>query len=150
MTEQNLEIRLLHLKDAHILSPLLATYAQALKRGAPRRPDDFYAEQLLQDRTAQVIGAHIDGKLVAFTIFYDLPDPVSGLRAGQVDHIHVQHNWQGKGIAKAMIDTLCDKAEENGWQRLMLHAPRLPEDGKRLYQQIAAPAEWTNFVIEFA
>lgn len=40
----NVEISLLHHRDAHVLAPLLANYAQALKRGAPRRPDDFYAE----------------------------------------------------------------------------------------------------------
>jgi hypothetical protein len=40
------DIALLHLRDAHEFAPLLASYAQALKRGAPRRPDDFYAEHL--------------------------------------------------------------------------------------------------------
>lgn len=143
------DINLLRLKDAHALSPLLASYAQALKRGAPRRPDDFYAEQLLQDRTAEVIGTRIDGELIAFVIFYDLPEPVSGLRAGQVDHIHVHHAHQGKGIAKAMIDVLCEKAEERGWSKLMLNAPRLPEDGKILYEKIAAPADSSSFVIRF-
>jgi|GEM_PF-4219369 len=42
------DIALLHLRDAHEFAPLLASYAQALKRGAPRRPDDFYAEHLLK------------------------------------------------------------------------------------------------------
>lgn len=143
------EISLLRLKDAHKLSPLLASYAQALKRGAPRRPDDFYAEQLLQDRSAEVLGAHLDNELVGFVIFYDLPDPVSGLRNGQVDHIHVQHTHQGKGIAKAMIDLLCDEAEERGWIKLILNAPRIPEDGKKLYEQMAAKNDWTSFIIHF-
>ena len=74
-------INLLHLNDARLLAPLLASYTQALKRGAPRRPDEYYAEQLLQDRTAEVLGAHVDGELVGFVIFYDHPEPVSGLRA---------------------------------------------------------------------
>lgn len=79
------DIALLHLRDAHEFAPLLASYAQALKRGAPRRPDDFYAEHLLQDRAAEALGARVDGNLVGFVIFYDLPEPVTGLRAGQVD-----------------------------------------------------------------
>ena len=146
---QNVDISLLHLKDAHSLAPLLASYAQALKRGAPRRPDDFYAEQLLQDRSAEVVGAWIGNELIGFTIFYDLPEPVSGLRAGQVDHIHVHHEHQGKGIAKAMIDVLCEKADDRSWSKLVLNAPRLPEDGKKLYEQIASRGDWTCYVIRF-
>ena len=142
-------INLLHLNDARLLAPLLASYTQALKRGAPRRPDEYYAEQLLQDRTAEVLGAHVDGELVGFVIFYDHPEPVSGLRAGQVDHIHVHHAYQGKGIAKAMIDLLCDKAEERGWTKLILNAPRVPEDGRKLYEQIAVKGDWTGYIIRF-
>ena len=148
-TQHAVAISLLHLKDARVLAPLLASYTQALKRGAPRRPDEFYAEQLLQDRTAEVLGAHIDGELVGFVIFYDLPEPVSGLRAGQVNHIHVHHAYQGKGIAKAMIDLLCDKAEERGWTKLILNAPRVPEDGRKLYEQIAVKGDWSGFIIRF-
>lgn len=144
-----IDISLLRLKEARDFAPLLAAYAQALKRGAPRRPDEFYAETLLQDRTAEVIGARIDGALVGFAIFTDLPDPVTGLRCGQVDHVYVHHEHRKKGIAKALIDLLADQAEERGWSRLALNAPRQPEDGRRLYEQIAAPADWTSYVIRY-
>ena len=144
-----IDITLLRLRDARHLAPLLAAYAQALKRGAPRRPDEFYAETLLQDRTAEVMGARIDGDLVGFAIFTDLPDPVTGLRCGQVDHLYVHHDHRKKGIAKALIDLLADQAEERGWSRLALNAPRQPEDGRKLYEQIAAPADWTAFVIRY-
>ncbi|MGO4835503.1 GNAT family N-acetyltransferase, partial [Rhizobiaceae sp. 2RAB30] len=73
-----IDIGLLRLMDALVFAPLLAAYAQALTRGAPRRPDKFYAESLLQDRTAEVLGARVDGKLVGFAIFTDMPEPVSG------------------------------------------------------------------------
>lgn len=143
------EIALLRLKDALDFAPLLAAYAQALKRGAPRRPDQYYAEALLQDRTAEVIGARLDGQLVAFAIFTDLPEPISGMRCGACDHIYVHHDHRNKGIAKAMVDVLADQAEERGWTKLILNAPRQPEDGRKLYEQIAAPADWTSFVIRF-
>ena len=148
-SNHQIDISLLRLKDARDLAPLLAAYAQALKRGAPRRPDEFYAEKLLQDRTAEVLGARIDGALVGFAIFTDLPDPVSGLRCGQVDHLYVHHDHRKKGIAKALIDLLGEQAEERGWSRLALNAPRQPEDGRRLYEQIAAPADWASFVIRY-
>ncbi|MEX4005921.1 GNAT family N-acetyltransferase [Neoaquamicrobium sediminum] len=144
-----IDITLLRLRDARDLAPLLAAYAQALKRGAPRRPDEFYAETLLQDRTAEVMGARLDGDLVGFAIFTDLPDPVTGLRCGQVDHLYVHHDHRKKGIAKALIDLLADQAEERGWSRLALNAPRQPEEGRKLYEQIAAPADWTAFVIRY-
>lgn len=145
----DIDISLVRLKDARQLAPLLAAYTQALKRGAPRRPDEYYAETLLQDRTAEVMSARIDNEMVGFAIFTDLPDPVSGLRYGQVDHIYVHHDHRKKGIAKALIDVLSDQAEERSWVRLVLNAPRQPEDGRKLYEQMATPADWTAFVIRF-
>ena len=139
----------LRLRDAHDFAPLLAGYAQALKRGAPRRPDQFYAETLLQDRSVEVIGARVDGALVAFVIFADLPEPVSGMRCGVVDHIYVHHDHRQKGIAKALVDVVADQAEERGWSKLILNAPRQPEDGRKLYEKVAAPADWASFVIRF-
>jgi GNAT superfamily N-acetyltransferase len=144
-----IDIALLRLKDARELAPLLAAYVQALKRGAPRQPDEFYAESLLQDRTCEIIGARLDGGLVGFAIFTDLPDPITGLRCGQVDHLYVHHDHRSKGIGKALVDLLADQAEERAWSRLILNAPRQPEDGRRLYEQIASAADWTSYVVHF-
>jgi GNAT superfamily N-acetyltransferase len=144
-----IDITQLRLKDALEFAPLLAAYAQALKRGAPRRPDKFYAETLLQDRTAEILGARVDGRLVGFVIFTDMPEPVSGMRCGTCDHIYVHHDFRARGIAKALVDVLADQAEERGWSKLMLNAPRQPEDGRKLYEQIAVPADWSSFVIRF-
>lgn len=143
------DITLLQFRDALELAPLLAAYAQALKRGAPRRPDSYYAEMLLQDRSAEVLGARVDGKLIGFMIFADLPEPISGMRYGMADHIFVDQNYRGQGIAKAMVDVLADFGHERGWRRLILNAPRQPEDGRKLYEQVAAPADWTSYLIDF-
>lgn len=143
------EISQLRLKDALALAPLLAAYAQALKRGAPRRPDQFYAERLLQDRAAELLGARLDGKLVGFLIFYDLPEPVSGARFAQVDHVYVNHEHRNLGIGRALIDVLAEQAEARDWSKLVLNAPRLPEEGRRLYEKIAAKADWTSWIMRF-
>ena len=87
--------------------------------------------------------------LVGFAIYVDLPEPVSGLRCGMVDHIYVHHDHRQKGIAKAIVDLLADQAEERGWSKLILNAPRQPEDGRKLYEQIAAPSDWTSWIIRF-
>ncbi|MEC9342567.1 MAG: GNAT family N-acetyltransferase [Pseudomonadota bacterium] len=148
-TGHDIEISLLRLRDAHALAPLIAAYGQALKRGAPRQPDQYYAEQLLQDRVGEFLGARLNGKLVGFILFYDLPEPVSGKRAGQADHIYVHHDHRGKGIAKALVDVLADLGSERGWSKLMLNAPRRPETGKRVFEAVAEPADWSSFVVHF-
>lgn len=149
MTENHLtDISPLRLNDAPALAPLLAAYTQSLKRGAPRRPDIYYAETLLQDRVVEVMGARLDNELVGFAIFYDLPDPVSGLRYALLEHLYVHHEHRGKGIAKALIDIAADQAEERGWVRLVLNAPRQPES-RKLYEQIAGPADWNSYLIRF-
>lgn len=151
MTDKTPEIEItqLRLKDAHDLAPLIAAYVQALKRGAPGAPDQYYAERLLQDRSAEFLGARIDGQLVGFIIFYDLPEPVSAMRAGQADHIYVHHDHRGKGIAKALVDVLADQAETRGWAKLMLNAPRKPETGRRVFEAVAEPADWHSYVVNF-
>jgi len=144
-----IDISPLRLKDSLHLAPLIAEYGQALKRGAPRRPDQFYAEQLLQDRAAEFLGATIDGELVGFILFYDLPEPVSGKRAGQCDHLYVHHEHRGKGIGRAMIDVLADQAEERGWSKLVLNAPRLPDNGRKVFEKVGEPGDWHSFVMRF-
>ena len=148
-TTHDIEISQLRLKDARDLAPLIAAYMQALKRGAPGAADQYYAEQLLQDRAAEFLGARIDGELVGFILFYDLPDPVTGMRAGQADHIYVHHDSRRKGIAKALVDVLADQAETRGWSKLMLNAPRKPETGRRVFEAVAVPADWYSFVLNF-
>mgnify|MGYP003630591738 CR=1 FL=1 len=147
--EPEIDIALLRLNDAHELAPLIAAYAQSLKRGAPRRPDEFYAETLLQDRVAELLGARIDGVLVGFVVFYDLPDPISGMRFGQVDHLYVHHEQRRKGIAKALLDLLSEDGESRGWGKMVLNAPRQPDEGRKLYESLAATADWASFVIHF-
>lgn len=144
-----IEISALRLNDALRLAPLIAEYGQALKRGAPRRPDQFFAEQLLQDRTAEFLGATVDGELVGFIMYYDLPEPISGKRAGQCDHLYVHHDHRGKGIAKAMVDVLADQSEERGWSKLVLNAPRAPETGRKLFEKIAEKADWSSHMLRF-
>lgn len=148
-TDPKIDITLLRLKDARELAPLIAAYAQSLKRGAPRRPDEFHAETLLQDRAAQLLGARLDGKLVGFVVFFDLPDPVTGMRFGQVDHLFVHHEQRRKGIAKAMIDVLSEEGESRGWSRMVLNAPRQPDEGRKLYESLAVTADWSSFVMHF-
>jgi ribosomal protein S18 acetylase RimI-like enzyme len=147
--QPTIDISLLRLNDARELAPLIAAYGQSLKRGAPRRPDEFFAETLLQDRVAELLGARIDGVLVGFLVFYDLPDPLTGMRVGQVDHLYVHHERRRNGIAKALLDLLAEEGESRGWSALVLNAPRDPAEGRKLYEKIAVTADWASFVMRF-
>ena len=97
--------------DAHKLAPIIAAYAQAMKRGAPRRPDEYYAELLSVDPATEVLGAFVNEELVGFAVFFDLPELITGLRAGQMDHIYVRPQSRQKGIARKMIETLVTEVE---------------------------------------
>ena len=146
----DIEIRLLRLGDAGELAPLIAAYNRSLFSEAPGKPDVHYAEKLLQDRTAEILGARLDGELVGFLVFYDIPDLWTGMRSGLADHIYVDLRHRRKGIAKAMIDLLAEEADPRGWSKLVLHSPRNPEAGRQLYERVAAPADWKSFVIRFS
>jgi GNAT superfamily N-acetyltransferase len=113
-----IEIGPLSLADAHDLAPLIAAHAQELSRGAPRRPDDYYAELLLKDRTARLTGARLGERLVGFAVFFELPDTVSGMRIGQLDELFVLQDARGHGVEQALIDALVEEARRRGWHQL--------------------------------
>ena len=48
-----------------------------------------------------------------------------------------------------MIDVLAEESELRGWSKLVLNAPRRPEDGRRLYEKIAVKADWTSWIMRF-
>lgn len=125
-----IEIKILEQDAAHELAPLISAHAQERKRGAPRAPDLFYAETLLGDRTAEVLGAHVEGKLVAFATFFDLPETVSGKRVGHVDILFVDHAAREQGITKAMIEALVQIGDERNWLELQWNNPSASQQGK--------------------
>jgi GNAT superfamily N-acetyltransferase len=108
----------LSLADAHDLAPLIAAYAQELSRGAPRRPDDYYAELLLKDGSARLIGARLGERLVGFAVWFDLPDTVNGMRIGQLDELFVLQDARGHGVGHALIDALIAEGRRRGWHHI--------------------------------
>jgi GNAT superfamily N-acetyltransferase len=126
-----IDIRPLSLADAHDLAPLIAAYVQELNRGAPRRPDDYYAELLLRDGTARLTGAHRGDDLIGFALWSDLPDTVSGKRIGQLDELFVLQDARGLGVEHALIDALIAEGRRRGWHQirwLMREKAQLPKD----------------------
>lgn len=141
------QIRALIEKDAHQLAPLIAENAQALKRGAPRRPDDYYAERILADRTAEVIGALEGDTLVGFAVFFDLPELITGLRIGQLDDIYVHPDHRNKGIGRRMIESLVTEGQSRGWMHLRWLVPGKNAPAVALYEKIAEPDQRKSYLI---
>ncbi|SFO36373.1 hypothetical protein SAMN04488056_10521 [Cohaesibacter marisflavi] len=122
--------KILELDAALELAPLISAYAQERKRGAPRQPDMFYAETLLTDRTAEVIGAYVNGKLSAFCTFFDLPETISGKRVGHVDILYVDYDARGIGVTKSVIEALVKIGYERNWLELQWNDPNAVQQEK--------------------
>ncbi|HMN87139.1 MAG TPA: GNAT family N-acetyltransferase [Bauldia sp.] len=137
----------LSLADAHELAPLVAAYAQDRKRGAPREPDEFYAELLLKDRTAELLGARLDGRLVAFAVFFDLLDTIAGMRRGQLDDLFVVQDARGRRIGHALVGALVEEGRKRGWTEIRWMAPQKPPTARRLAEAMAKRAPIEAFTI---
>lgn len=141
------DIRAIRSDEAHKLAPLIAENAQALKRGAPRRPDDYYAERILADKTAEVVGAFQEDRLVGFVVFFDLPELITGLRIGQLEDIYVHPDLRGQGIGRKMVETLVAEGQSRGWLHLRWLVPGKNVPAVTLYEKIAEPDHRKSYVI---
>ncbi|MEW5424242.1 N-acetyltransferase family protein [Amorphus sp. 3PC139-8] len=142
-----LEIGKIGQESAHQLAPLIAAYAQEMRRGAPRRPDEYYAELLLADPTAELLGAHSDNALVGFAIYFDLPETITGHRAGQLDDLYVAPGARDHGVARRMIEALVEIGRAREWAHLRWLVPETNAAAIGLYERVAKPAPWKSYVI---
>ncbi|WP_417687389.1 GNAT family N-acetyltransferase [Roseibium sp.] len=141
------EIKALSSQEAHKLAPLIAENAQALKRGAPRRPDEYYAERILADKTAEVIGAFQGETLIGFAVYFDLPELITGLRIGQLDDIYVHPDFRNQGIGRKMIEHLEVEGKKRGWMHLRWLVPSGETPAVALYEKIAEPDRVKSYII---
>ncbi|WP_029060766.1 GNAT family N-acetyltransferase [Labrenzia sp. DG1229] len=141
------EIRVLGPENAHQLAPLIAENAQALKRGAPRRPDEYYAERILGDKSAEVLGAFVADDLVGFGVYFDLPELITGLRIGQLDDIYVHPDHRNQGTGRKIIETLVSEGQRRGWLHLRWIVPGKNAPAVALYEKIAEPDHRKSYVI---
>lgn len=142
-----LTIAPLALADAHELAPLLAAYTQDQKRGAPRAPDEYYAEILCNDRSAEVLGAREDGRLVGFAVFVDIPDTMTGLRAGQLNDIFVAHDARDRGVGTRLVDAVVAIGRERRWAHLRWMTPTRPTTASGLARKMSQEGPWDAYVL---
>ena len=144
---EKISVARLALDDAHDLAPLLSAYTQDRKRGAPREPDEFYAERLLEDPVAEIVGARRGKRLVGFAVFLDLPDTMTGLRVGQLDDLFVVQEARGQGVGHALIAGILAEGARRGWEHLRWMVPVKPPAAARLAEKLARRGPWTGYIL---
>lgn len=111
-------VRLLRMADAHRLAPLVAAFAQASRRGAPRRPDEYFSETLLTDKTAEIFGVFDGDTLAGFALLVDLPDLVTGMRTGVIKALFAEHSRHGQGVEARLLEGIVSEGISRGWLHL--------------------------------
>ncbi|CAN5374862.1 GNAT family N-acetyltransferase [soil metagenome] len=147
---EKITVARLALADAHELAPLLAAYTQDRKRGAPREADEYYAERLLEDPVARILGARAGGRLVGFAVYLDLPDTMTGLRAGQLDDLFVIQSSRDQGVGKALVDGVLAEGARRGWDHLRWMVPAKPPAAAQLAEKLAKRGPWTGYILPVA
>lgn len=137
----------LSIDDALELAPLMAACVQERYRGAPRRPDQFYAERLLEDGVAEIVGARIGDTLVGYAVFFDMPDMMTGKRTGLLNDMFVIQDAREQGAEDALIAAIQDRAAERRWSAVLWLVPDKPPVARALAEKFATPAGWSGFSI---
>lgn len=145
-TGGGLVLRRLGPDDAEPLAALVALYAGALLGRAPETPNPAYVKRLLAEPVVEIAGADLDGRLVGFALYYDLPEAISGRRAGQLDDLFVLPEARGRGVAQSLIARVVNEGKARGWIHLRWMVPDGSPAGA-LYDRIAERAPWRNYVV---
>ncbi|WYK05193.1 GNAT family N-acetyltransferase [Cereibacter sphaeroides f. sp. denitrificans] len=144
-------IRPLCAADAPRLADLMTAYRRAM--GGPDEamtPDEAspLIERAIGEPDLLLLGADCGGALAGFALAFDLPEIISGGRAGQLDDLFVLPEARGSGLARALIGQLTEIGTTRGWTHLRWLVPQDNVTAKRLYRSIADPAPWDSFRIE--
>jgi GNAT superfamily N-acetyltransferase len=134
----------------HRLAALLQAYADEMRDTlAGTRParGEAAAALLAADARTEILAATEGDDIIAFAIFFDLPEVVFARRCGALDDLFVRPDSRGRGIARAMIDALCTLGRERGWSHLRWIVPEADRGAIALYERIAMRADWRSYVI---
>jgi GNAT superfamily N-acetyltransferase len=134
----------------HALAPLLELYAAEMRDTlAGSRPASGHdaAALLAADPRTEVLVARDGDDLVAFAIFFDLPEAVFARRCGALDDLFVRPSHRGRGLARAMIESLCALGRERHWSHLRWIVPEADRGAIALYERIAERADWRSYVM---
>jgi len=144
---QVITIRRLTAEEAPALAGLLAAYAGEMRHAAPPPPAPALAAGILADPKAELLGAIQAGTLLGFALFFDLPEAISGRRAGQIDDLYVSPDARGQRLAQRLIEAIAAIGRERGWVHLRWLVPQDNLAAQRAYDRLAERAPWLSFAL---
>jgi GNAT superfamily N-acetyltransferase len=142
----DIQVTSLGLDAAAPLAGLMASHLQEVRGGEPPRPDRYYAEKLLADRRIGLMGARLDGELIGFVVFHELPDCISGLDGGLIDTVYVRADRRGHGAGRAMLEALTEEGRKRAWSRLRWSVDETRAHSS-LPERVAMPETARSFVV---
>lgn len=149
--DDDVTLRLLVAKDAVALASLLAAYGDEMRHGQGAGANALTrADALIADPIAEVLGGFLGDELVAFAVFFDLPEAISGGRSGQLDDLYVLPAERGKRLAQRLIMAIADTGRSRAWVHLRWLVPEDNPDAIRAYARFAEPAGWKSYVLWLA
>lgn len=144
-------LRRLVAHEAVALASLLAAYGDEMRHGQGAGANALArANALIADPFAEVLGGFLGDELVAFAVFFDLPEAISGGRSGQLDDLYVLPAARGKRLAQRLIAAIADTARSRAWIHLRWLVPEDNPDAIRTYARFAEPAGWKSYVLWLA
>ncbi|AZB64694.1 GNAT family N-acetyltransferase [Cereibacter sphaeroides] len=146
-------IRALSAADAPRLADLATAYRRAMSGPAEATTPGQAAaliERALRAPDLLLLGADCGGALAGFALAFELPEIISGGRAGQLDDLFVMPEARGSGLARALIRQLTEIGTARGWTHLRWLVPQENATAIQLYRSIADPAPWDSFRIDLS
>lgn len=144
---QPIAIRLLLPEDASAFAGLAAAYAGEMRHAPAPAPNVAAARRLLEDSKAEILGAFQQGTLIGFAILFDLPEAISGCRAGQIDDLYVAQSARGKRLAQHLIEAIVDIGRTRNWVHLRWLVPEDNHAAQAAYDRLAERAPWLSYAI---
>ncbi|ABN75682.1 GNAT family N-acetyltransferase [Cereibacter sphaeroides] len=147
------KIRALAAADAPRLADLTTAYRRAMSGPAEAMTPDEASpliERAIAGPDLLLLGADCGGALAGFALAFELPEIISGGRAGQLDDLFVMPEARGSGLARALIRQLTEIGTARGWPHLRWLVPQDNAAAIHLYRSIAEPAPWDSFRIDLS
>lgn len=148
LPDGGLVIRQLVAEDAVALALLLTAYGDEMRHGHGVGVNSrARADALVVDPIAEVLGGFIGEELVAFAVFFDLPEAISGGRSGQLDDLYVLPAARGQRLAQRLITAIADIGRIRSWIHLRWLVPEDNRGAIRAYARFAESAGWKSYVL---
>lgn len=148
-------IRTLEQQDAMQLVLLVSAYQKLMSEKRTylkmnKMQAAIMIDRAITTRNIVLLGAETAAGLVGFAYAFDLPEIISGKRAGQLDDLYVAPQGRRIGAATALIEALTKIGRERGWTHLRWLVPNDNIPARTFYEKIARNAPWNSFYIDLS